>query len=345
MTKQILIAILVVGLTSIESKSQDTIFFNKEWEKVSRDSSVYFRIIKDTLKLKKIKDYYISGQLQNQFLSKGHDPISKTGTSKTYFEDGKLKSIGTYEDDKLHGEYESYHSSTGALKIKGVYRNGLKEGKFLVYHENGIKANDYNFEKDKLEGEAISYYRDGSIHSQGKYINDKIAGEWIVYKPSGEIDKVSDYQFQFTIPEIKKNLVFSGSRWTEIKGKEIDQLSIKSYAGTPIKNRNGEFSLPPRLHVFLFAKDDKNTVVEYYDRIKDLLGIEKYESLGTPSELMSNFSEGKVFYLKKGKNQSKWSALHYSGETDKSIFFLLEVEEQHWESQMKSFIDTLKNLK
>ena len=47
------------------------------------------------------------------------------GMCKSYYENGQLKKICSYIDDKKNGNYKEYHGN-GQLKEKCYYTNGIK---------------------------------------------------------------------------------------------------------------------------------------------------------------------------------------------------------------------------
>ena len=55
--------------------------------------------------------------------------------------DGKLYEeyyILSKHDSTLHGEYKRYHKN-GALAAKSNFKNGLKEGPFTEFYEDGVE--------------------------------------------------------------------------------------------------------------------------------------------------------------------------------------------------------------
>jgi antitoxin component YwqK of YwqJK toxin-antitoxin module len=49
------------------------------------------------------------------------------------------------------------------------YVNGLIEGEYKEYHENGNLSAIYNYVNDKLEGEYKSYHPNGNLYRQHIY--------------------------------------------------------------------------------------------------------------------------------------------------------------------------------
>jgi hypothetical protein len=56
----------------------------------------------------------------------------------------------------MDGHYENFYNN-GVLKIKGEYKDGFKDGKFIMFHKNNTPEVEVNFIKDKIVGEALFY--------------------------------------------------------------------------------------------------------------------------------------------------------------------------------------------
>ena len=84
--------------------------------------------------------YYTEGQIDNNVLI----PLS----------------ISNYKKDTLNGLYTEFFS-TGKIKKKGVFQNGLKNGEWLEYHPNGQIAQKVKFKNDKVHAWVYSYDKNG----------------------------------------------------------------------------------------------------------------------------------------------------------------------------------------
>ncbi|MEM0173767.1 MAG: hypothetical protein QXI16_04595 [Sulfolobaceae archaeon] len=69
----------------------------------------------------------------------------KRGPFKLYYEDGKIKQQGYFEDDlTLNGIYKSYYSN-GKIEIVGYYDKGKKIGKWMYFDIKGKIIKIENF--------------------------------------------------------------------------------------------------------------------------------------------------------------------------------------------------------
>ena len=76
----------------------------------------------------------------------------KEGTSKAYYESGKLKAEVIFKDDKLSGKFKKYNER-GKLLEEGNWEEGKREGIQKVYYESGKVAREGNFKEDKILSE------------------------------------------------------------------------------------------------------------------------------------------------------------------------------------------------
>jgi antitoxin component YwqK of YwqJK toxin-antitoxin module len=81
------------------------------------------------------KEYYPTGVIKNKSMYKN----GFTTYSYNFYESGCLKSIFNY-DSKENGEFKIYFNgcdSENILKIKGIFKNGKKEGIQYTFNEFG----------------------------------------------------------------------------------------------------------------------------------------------------------------------------------------------------------------
>jgi antitoxin component YwqK of YwqJK toxin-antitoxin module len=113
-----------------------------------------------------------------------YDPDN--GKKTVYFEDATdaIQAEYTLLNGKLNGSFKSYYNN-GQLKIVGYYVNGLKNGLFKEYDENGILNSEYTMTKDEFNGPIKIYYTDGILKKSGNYLNGLENGIFIEYDPYG----------------------------------------------------------------------------------------------------------------------------------------------------------------
>ncbi len=107
--------------------------------------------------------------------------------------------------------------SACAVAQNKVDKNGLKQGHWVKYYDNGKVMYDGNFSKGKPVGEFVRYYSNGKLKlkqnfdvnsdrvytemyrdngkilSKGYFKNEKRVGEWTTYSQKGEVIQVDNY--------------------------------------------------------------------------------------------------------------------------------------------------------
>lgn len=80
-----------------------------------------------------------------------------------------------------NGAYQTYYPKSGKLLSRINYKNGLKDGVCLRYHENGQLAAEFNYENDLLEGAAKEYYDNGHLKSSYYLKNNAVEGQYLSF--------------------------------------------------------------------------------------------------------------------------------------------------------------------
>ncbi len=137
-----------------------TEFFDEDWKLCAKTKAAYYRLVTfkaPNIPAGKIRDFYISGELQNEFEAlylRADEPLTNFyhGENKLYTEEGDLSRITQYVNNKRQGPASTYFS-------------------------NGQKSEEYAYDDDELDGPYIQYDSDGHIrryvyYQEGeKYLN------------------------------------------------------------------------------------------------------------------------------------------------------------------------------
>lgn len=94
------------------------------------------------------------------------------------------------------GHYTEWYAPPGHQKmIEGEYVDGLRQGKWTLWHENGKPRRTENFLNGKLEGSWKQYRDDGTLESEECYRNNLRDGKWVDYDSTGKhIDAQREYK-------------------------------------------------------------------------------------------------------------------------------------------------------
>ena len=105
----------------------------------------------------------------------------------------KQPEIVTQDDSELSGEFiEKYPN--GNIKTEGWNNNdGKRDKTWYSYFDNGIKWSESNYKNGLKEGKSIVYYPNGKERYSGTYTADKKSGHWVFYNETGEIQKEENY--------------------------------------------------------------------------------------------------------------------------------------------------------
>jgi S1-C subfamily serine protease len=124
---------------------EEKIFYDDTWKGTTEAKASYYRVLsydKNGNPIGKVKDYYITGELQGDidgaiYIDKKDDSKSKfTGKSVSYYRSGK-KSFESIWD--IHGNIvsETHWWENGNKKSQASYKNRLNDGEYSAYYENG----------------------------------------------------------------------------------------------------------------------------------------------------------------------------------------------------------------
>ena len=156
MKSTLLILIALIAINTMAQK--DTIYFNKHWQKTTKDKARYYRLIplEKVGDLYKITDFYLNGNPQMEgFWSDLKNELLE-GETKWYFENGKLSEVTTYRDGLKHGLSKTYIEN-GDLKTEGTYEHKFPvNGTFITpctdcdvsLYENEKKIATYRYYKN-----------------------------------------------------------------------------------------------------------------------------------------------------------------------------------------------------
>ena len=128
--------------------------------------------------------YYNNGKIK----SKGvfNNDGSKEGNWQYYYDNGVLKEKEAYKADSIEGVSEDWFSN-GIKSEESIYKNGKLNGLSAVYFYNGLPKSIEHYANDLKLGEAKNYTYDGFLNYTSNYKNNELDGEVKLYYKDGTI--------------------------------------------------------------------------------------------------------------------------------------------------------------
>ncbi len=123
------------------------------------------------------------------------------GEWKYYHQESpQLMTVETYVNGKLNGKSTVYYPD-GKIASETIYANGIKEGVFKKYSQQGIILEEIPYKNNQFYG--LVTYRDvkGNIIAQGLYEKGLKKGIWKYYE-NGKLIKEEDTQATRTIRKV-----------------------------------------------------------------------------------------------------------------------------------------------
>ncbi len=113
----------------------------------------------------------------------------KTGNWQMYNEQGKLTGKGRFDEQgKRIGEW-TWYDDQGRISDKESYTNGVIEGKYISFYDNGKPKVTCNYKEGKLDGEYKMYNEKGALIEKKVFSKDQLNGEYRSYHRIGESAK------------------------------------------------------------------------------------------------------------------------------------------------------------
>ena len=116
------------------------------------------------------------------------------GAEKTYYQSGKLKSIGHFTKGILDGVVTGYYKD-GSVQVVGHFSNGIKDGGVLYYYPNGSKQVEMFYDNGKLQGTVKTWYENGNVMKSIPYSKGMVHGTLVTYYESGVVFEKVEYNF------------------------------------------------------------------------------------------------------------------------------------------------------
>jgi antitoxin component YwqK of YwqJK toxin-antitoxin module len=132
---------------------------------------------------KQIKMHELEDKGGLAYLPEADKPF--TGTAYSYFPDGTtIFTKSDFAEGKQNGEYVEYFQN-GQINYKYSFKNGIEDGEWVWYNEEGNLLKKAIYKDGELNGEWITYHSNGQINVKGQFENGEEIGEWFQWDAEG----------------------------------------------------------------------------------------------------------------------------------------------------------------
>ena len=120
---------------------------------------------------------------------------SSLSQTETRYQHCDCKEIINYsEKDSLIKNGEYLFTCNNSLTEKGRYKNGKKDGLWLVHNQKGILISKIEYSEGKLNGKYELFFFEGEPKFKGQFENELPSGEWKYFNKKGKITKQGKYE-------------------------------------------------------------------------------------------------------------------------------------------------------
>jgi len=116
------------------------------------------------------------------------------GEEKSYYQSGKLKSVGTFNQGKLDGIVTGYYED-GTIQVRATYVNGVKQGRVIHYYPNGTKQVESFYTDDKFDGIRTTWYENGKPMEVTPYSKGLLHGTGRTYYETGGVFEEANFKY------------------------------------------------------------------------------------------------------------------------------------------------------
>lgn len=189
------LALLLILTVSIVSHSQKIEkFYDFHWKEAAPQLARFYSVAQKTDSGWYREDYYIREKsLQMKGLFTDSNFKVKNGEFVYLYPDKKIENFGLYKNDLKQGLWLSYHEN-GMMSDSTIYLNGQEIGTSLSWDKNGYMI-DSTVLDDDGKGVGVHWFENGNVSSKGRYsVGKKKNGIWIYYHSNGNKSSVENYE-------------------------------------------------------------------------------------------------------------------------------------------------------
>ena len=262
----------------------------------------------ETKHVKRFEDGKKQGKWQ--FLTEGGDVhtfelYENDKRNSEWYKTGEGKDIyyQFWDMDSLISEYADLHYPNGQLIEKISYKEGLKNGKFTGYFQNGAKKYVKRYENDEPEGKWQYYTMAGKTNAEEIYEEGKRNEEWY------RIDEIGDTYYQYWDMD---SLISEYADLHYPNGQLIEKISYKK--GLKDGKFTGYYESGEVKYKKRYTEDDPDGKWEYYTAAGEKNAEEIYVDGKRNEEWYKKGENRDIYYQYWDMDSliSEYADLHYS---------------------------------
>ncbi|MEM7036745.1 MAG: toxin-antitoxin system YwqK family antitoxin, partial [Bacteroidota bacterium] len=121
------------------------------------------------------------------------NPKPSDGYWKETDDEDKILSEGNFKGGRKHGEWKTYHKSSGKLRYRQTFAEGELNGKRITYNEKDIPVSIEEWVHGDRIGIEKKFYDDGTLRHEGNRVEGDKVGLWKYFHENGQVEKTETF--------------------------------------------------------------------------------------------------------------------------------------------------------
>ncbi len=135
------------------------------------------------------RSFYDDGSLRSEGT---YNLDGKEGQWRTFSPNGKISAKEVYRDDQINGP-ANYYFDSGTLRLKGNWTAGMKTGAWRSYFRTSILESEVNWDNNQMHGTAQNFHPNMELKSSVKYDRGAMSGTFLSYHPNTILASEGNY--------------------------------------------------------------------------------------------------------------------------------------------------------
>lgn len=173
------VLIALVGMHLASNAQAVKEWYTSNWQKTDSTYADYYRIIQyspEGQALGIVRDYFKTGEIQFEGYYSFIDPVN-------------------HNNDILNGKCTWYYQN-GKKQTEGNFLQGLKNGRFYYWNEDGKAESSYSFYNDSLDGLCLEWYPNGGLAGYANFKRGRVQNSYsLLCNEFGECLNISLWDF------------------------------------------------------------------------------------------------------------------------------------------------------